>query len=91
MKTARLIISGRVQGVGYRDWLMQQANVLGLHGWVRNLGDHQVEALVHGESEAVARIIEACRRGPHYAAVVDVRSEVADPPAHAGFHRQSSV
>ena len=71
---ARLSITGRVQGVGYRDWAMRTAERLGLSGWVRNRMDGSVEALVVGEDAAVGEMIEACRRGPRLAEVdaVDV-------------------
>jgi len=71
---ARLSITGRVQGVGYRDWAMRTAERLGLAGWVRNRVDGSVEALVVGEDVAVGEMIEACRRGPRLAEVdaVDV-------------------
>jgi len=71
---ARLSITGRVQGVGYRDWAMRTAERLGLTGWVRNRVDGSVEALVVGEDVAVGEMIEACRRGPRLAEVdaVDV-------------------
>ncbi len=79
MRSARLRISGRVQGVGYRAWAIQAAARLGLRGWVRNRADGTVEALVIGEEDAVAAMIEACRDGPFAARVGDVRvSEAAD-------------
>jgi len=56
-------ITGRVQGVGYRAWALQAASRLNLRGWVRNRTDGSVEALVIGEDDAVARMIEACREG----------------------------
>ena len=59
---ARLTITGRVQGVGYRDWAMVKALQLGLTGWVRNRSDGSVEALIVGEEGAVGQMIEACRR-----------------------------
>jgi len=71
---ARLTITGRVQGVGYRDWTIGTALRLGLTGWVRNRRDGAVEALVVGEDASVGQMIEACRRGPRMALVdaVDV-------------------
>ena len=66
---ARLVITGRVQGVGYRDWAMATGQRLGLSGWVRNRSDGAVEALIVGEEAAVGRMIEACRRGPTLARV----------------------
>ena len=71
---AHLTITGRVQGVGYRDWTMATGRRLGLTGWVRNRRDGTVEALLVGDDTAVGEMIEACRRGPRLAEVdaVDV-------------------
>jgi acylphosphatase len=85
MRSARLRITGRVQGVGYRAWMMQVAGRFGLRGWVRNRSDGGVEALVIGEEDAVARIIEACREGPFGARVADVAVSDADDDASVGF------
>jgi acylphosphatase len=85
MRSARLRITGRVQGVGYRAWMMQVAGQLGLRGWVRNRSDGGVEALVIGEEDAVARIIEACREGPFGARVADVAVSDANDDASVGF------
>ena len=79
MQTVRLRISGRVQGVGYRAWAVATARRLGLRGWVRNRRDGSVEALVSGDEDAVAAMIEACRDGPFAARVAEVAvSEEAD-------------
>ena len=59
MLQARLTISGRVQGVGYRDWAIETGRRLGLTGWVRNRRDGAVEALIVGEEGAVGQMIEA--------------------------------
>ena len=75
---ARLAITGRVQGVGYRDWAIVTAQRLGLSGWVRNRADGSVEALVVGDDDAVGRMIEACRRGPTLARVDAVDVEPVD-------------
>ena len=60
----RVVISGRVQGVGYRAWAQYTALDQGLDGWVRNRRDGSVEAVFAGVPETVAAMIEACRRGP---------------------------
>jgi acylphosphatase len=75
---ARLTISGRVQGVGYRDWTITTAQRLGLTGWVRNRMDGAVEALIVGDDQAVGEMIDACRRGPRAARVDNVDSEPVD-------------
>ncbi len=71
----RLVITGRVQGVGYRQWMCREAGHLGVTGWVRNLRDGRVEAVVDGAPEAVARMIERARSGPPAARVTDVDLE----------------
>jgi len=81
----KLIIEGRVQGVGYRQWTVREASARGLDGWVRNLPDGTVEALVAGPEEAVRAMIDACRKGPLLAAVTSVREHAADAPEEPGF------
>jgi acylphosphatase len=77
MKGVRLRIHGRVQGVWYRGWSVEQAEALGLNGWVRNRADGTVEMSLAGPHEAVADMIDRCRRGPRAAQVsrVDVADE----------------
>jgi acylphosphatase len=92
MPARRLSISGRVQNVGYRDWMVAQARTLGLSGWVRNNRmEGTVEALVDGEAGAIAELLRACRRGPALAAVTGIVEELADPPSEPGFRRMPSV
>jgi acylphosphatase len=64
-------VHGRVQGVGYRVFVEVEARKRGVEGWVRNRRDGSVEAVLSGEADAVAALIEACRRGP-FGARVDV-------------------
>jgi acylphosphatase len=66
---AHVIVRGRVQGVGYRAFVEDEAAIRGLEGWVRNLRDGTVEAVFAGEAEEVAMMIEACRKGPWSAQV----------------------
>jgi len=75
-----LIIRGRVQGVGYRAFVEDEADLRGLEGFVRNRRDGTVEAVIAGSAEAVTAMIEACRRGPFSARVdaVDVSDAAAD-------------
>jgi len=64
-----LLIEGRVQGVGYRQWFAGEARSLGLTGWVRNRSDGRVEAIISGPTELVERLFAAAQRGPRFAAV----------------------
>ncbi len=73
MISRHLIITGRVQGVGYRDALCDEAEARGVTGWVRNRRDGSVEALVQGAPDAVEATIAWARRGPGAAHVADVR------------------
>jgi acylphosphatase len=91
MIAKRLIIAGRVQGVGYRDWMMHKARDLGLSGWVRNRADGSVEALIAGDAAAVEEMARQCRRGPRLADVLSITEELAEPPPEPGFVRAPSV
>jgi len=94
VQTIRLLISGRVQGVGFRDALQREAERLGLHGWVRNRDAGAVEALAQGGEAAVAALLEWARRGPPAARVERV---ACGPPApehardYARFERWPSA
>lgn len=77
----RVVIRGRVQGVGYRAWVEHQARRLGLQGWVRNRRDGSVEAVFDGVESVVANMIASCRKGPASARVDEVVEEAA--PADA--------
>ncbi|MGC2780089.1 MAG: acylphosphatase [Bradyrhizobium sp.] len=65
-------VRGRVQGVGYRAWVEDQAILNGLDGWVRNRADGSVEAVFAGPADDVADMVAACRKGPPAARVDDV-------------------
>ncbi len=91
MITRRLVITGRVQGVGFRDWLVEEATRRGVHGWVRNRHDGAVEALLHGHPAMLAGLLAACREGPRHASVSDVAEHAAAPPDAPGFHRGPSA
>ena len=77
----RVVIRGRVQGVGYRAWVEYQARRLGLRGWVRNRRDGSVEAVFEGAEAIVTDMVASCRRGPSSARVDDVAEEAAGADA----------
>lgn len=89
--THRVLIEGRVQGVWYRGWTVQEAKARNLSGWVRNLSDGRVEALFHGPAAQVESMIEACRTGPTAARVGRVESESSTECPPAGFHQRPTV
>jgi acylphosphatase len=91
MKAMHLLITGRVQGVGFRDWLRGKATQLNLAGWVRNVGHDTVEALIAGETSAVDECLRACRVGPPTAVVDKIVSKIADPPPEPGFFKHASL
>ena len=78
MSTRRLIVKGRVQGVGYRAWAARHAETLGLAGWVRNRADGVVELMIDGDAAAVEEMLRACRRGPRLAEVAEIEEEIAE-------------
>jgi acylphosphatase len=85
----RLTITGRVQNVFYRDWLVEQATALGIDGWVRNRADGSVEAVVEGLSEAVEGIVARAHEGSPASRVVDVTvSDDAPAETLAGFEKR---
>jgi acylphosphatase len=77
----QVTIRGRVQGVGYRYWIEQQAIACGLEGWVRNRRDGSVEALFAGPGPKVADMVALCRHGPPTARVDNVTDEPANADA----------
>ena len=81
----RLLIHGRVQGVGYRWWTRTQALRLNLDGWVRNRADGSVELLAAGSQADIEQFIALCRLGPRAAAVTSVERFDADIPPGPGF------
>ena len=82
----RILIAGRVQGVGFRFFAEAQAAVEGVHGYVSNLPDGRVEVLVEGDDESVERVERALRRGPAGARVESFVVEAVPPSWRAtGF------
>jgi acylphosphatase len=85
MAAVRLVISGRVQGVGFRAFVERQALKRGLRGWVRNRRDGTVEALLIGDEPALGEMEAACRRGPSFAAVTRLERFEAVDDGSGGF------
>jgi acylphosphatase len=69
MKAIHIFISGRVQGVGFRQFIQAEATSRGVGGWARNLSDGRVEAVLAGEDAAVDDMVMLCHRGPRGAIV----------------------
>jgi acylphosphatase len=90
LKSVRVSISGRVQGVWFRAWTMEQADSLGLSGWVRNRQDGRVEAVFSGPETAVVAMLEAIKAGPRLARVDDIETEPCDTP-EKGFAKLPTV
>ena len=87
----RLLVHGRVQGVWYRGWAVENARALGLAGWVRNRRDGSVEMLIQGEQEAVEAMIARCREGPPAARVERIEVADSDEAAPAGFEARPTL
>ena len=83
--TRRVLISGRVQGVGYRAWTVATARHLELQGWVRNLSNGTVEAVFSGEEEDINTMIEACKSGPPAAQVESIEQFSWEEEIGSGF------
>ena len=81
---AHVIVSGRVQGVWFRGATQRAASAAGVHGWVRNLPDRRVEAVLQGERIAVEGVIDFMRTGPPGSDVIDC--VVSWRPAGERFH-----
>lgn len=74
----RFIITGRVQGVGYRSWTRREASALGLAGWVRNLPDGSVEVLANGPETSLRQLEQHLHKGPFFSRVDNVNILPAD-------------
>ncbi len=80
-------VQGRVQGVGFRYFVIQKALALGLRGYARNENDDTVEVLAQGPRPALEQLLSLLRQGPSAASVRDVQSEWRQPGEHtSGFH-----
>lgn len=79
MKRVHLIISGFVQGVGYRAWCKRIATHLGVVGWVKNREDGTVEAVAESKKELLLKFIEECKKGPDVGYVEDMKVRWEEP------------
>ncbi len=84
-KRAHVIVSGRVQGVFYRSETEKAASAKGLKGWVKNRSDGTVEAVFEGDEEAVASMIEWCKKGSPRAKVDKVDVDWEEPKGESSF------
>ncbi len=85
-KRVRVVVTGDVQGVGFRASCARQANALGVTGWVRNQWDGSVEALFEGDAATVDALVRWCHDGPPMAHVTRVETNtLADAPPERGF------
>jgi acylphosphatase len=80
-----VIVSGRVQGVGFRYSLADRAEARGVAGWVRNCADGSVEAVLEGPLEAVESLVDWCRSGPRGARIERVEIHDEEPAGMRGF------
>lgn len=87
LRRVHVFLTGRVQGVSYRAWTQKQALQVGVKGWVMNLPDGRVEAVLQGAPQAVAALLENMRKGPPAAQVekVEVRDEQPKPGEFTDF------
>ena len=89
MATQRIFVSGRVQGVGFRDWVVRTAQRSGLTGWVRNLKDGRVEIVAAGDEEALQALVDGCRQGSPLARVEHVEAfPASDEKPAKGFTKR---
>ena len=80
----RFLVSGRVQGVGYRYFTQEAAMLEGLSGWVRNLPDGSVEIFAEGDAEAVERFSHRLAQGPPLSRVKSVSTDEETPSGRGG-------
>ncbi len=85
MKAVRVLLRGRVQGVGFRRSAADRAALLGVAGWVRNRGDGALELQVQGSPAAVDAMLAWLHDGPTFARVESLEVNSCEPDAHSGF------
>ena len=87
----RVVLHGRVQGVGYRAWAASNARKRELNGWVRNRTDGTVEAIFKGSEDVVREMIQACWDGPLASKVRAIDETLAEGVVEAGFVQKPTV
>lgn len=83
MKRYHLFITGKVQGVWYRQSMLKEAIKLGVKGWVKNLSDGRVEAVIEGDEKVLKELIRWCHIGPPGAIVTKI--DIIEEPASSEF------
>ena len=81
----RVLVSGRVQGVFYRDTCRRVASEAGVAGWATNLPDGRVEVVLEGDPGSVDSVVKWCREGTPYSSVKSVEVREEDPEGERGF------
>ncbi len=87
-KTIHVFVSGRVQGVCFRMYTQQQARLLGLTGWVKNLSDGRVEVMASGEEKQLRTLQDWLQKGPGMAKVLNVDLKIIETKEFNGFSAQ---
>lgn len=90
-KTVHVMITGRVQGVGFRAWTKSNARKRSLDGWVRNRSDKSVEAVFSGDTEMVNDMLQACEDGPLASRVLSVNVAPWKNAVDEGFEELETV
>jgi acylphosphatase len=81
----RILVTGRVQGVGFRAFVAQAATECGVRGWVPNLRDDRVEAVADGDATSIAAWLDRCRSGPPGSRVTALEESEVGPESGSGF------
>lgn len=92
LERLRIVITGRVQGVGYRWWFQNRAMEIGLTGWVRNRTNGAVEAEIQGTPDQLETLIRSAWQGPPLAKVILIdRNSIGAVDGETGFSRRNTV
>lgn len=86
----RIVVSGKVQRVGYRKWAQQRAREHGLNGWIRNRSDGRVETRVQGDTGQLGRFLGDLHSGPRRAHVTRVSTRLVEATEETGFRVRST-